>query len=160
MRVPRVSSDGVFSAASSGSGHCRPSHRCCFGIAQRLPKRAQASLPSSIHHLPVRRAACQLGCLAVWQRRHAEYLPGGHSSAAMTFNGQSRAFRVAVPRHGSANQPAQCGSSRNFARWGGHLRKPAAPARKAGRNGLRALAELLLDARSPPRLRREAIPVF
>src|SRR5260370_22802210 len=30
-----------------------------------------ASLQSSIHHLPVRRVDCQLGCLDVWQKRHA-----------------------------------------------------------------------------------------
>jgi hypothetical protein len=29
-----------------------------------------ASRQSSIHHLPVRRAACQLGCPEVWQKHH------------------------------------------------------------------------------------------
>src|SRR5216684_6292756 len=33
--------------------------------------RHPVSLPWSIHHLPVRRANCQLGCLDVWQKRHA-----------------------------------------------------------------------------------------
>jgi hypothetical protein len=37
------------------------------GLAHRHP----ASLQSSIHCLPVGRADCQLGCLDVWQKRHA-----------------------------------------------------------------------------------------
>src|SRR5260370_7391263 len=34
-------------------------------------RRHPASLQLSIHHLPVRRADCQLGCLDVSQNRHA-----------------------------------------------------------------------------------------
>ena len=30
----------------------------------------QASRQSSLHHLPVRRAACQLGCPDMWQKHH------------------------------------------------------------------------------------------
>src|SRR5260370_18016624 len=55
---------GGVAQGSAQSGTWLPRHA---GPVRRHP----ASLQLSIHHLPVRRADCQLGCLDVSQKRHA-----------------------------------------------------------------------------------------
>ena len=49
----------------------------CLRHRAALVHRQPASLQLSIHYLPVGRVDCQLGCLDVWQKRHAQ-TPSAH----------------------------------------------------------------------------------
>src|SRR5437899_4198901 len=48
--------------------------------------RHPASLQLSIHYLPVRRVDCQLDCLGVWQKRHAQ-TPRAPPNSALAYQG-------------------------------------------------------------------------
>jgi hypothetical protein len=67
MRVPNNGS----AYREAGHPHQRPRRATLCTCIQRRTR-------SSLHHLPVRRAGCQLGCLDVWQKHHE--WPSGHRS--------------------------------------------------------------------------------
>src|SRR5882762_3054908 len=60
---------GVWQGVSDGPRHGQSNH----GLGSRLTQRSCTGIQrrSSSQYIPVRRVDCQLGCLDVWQKRHA-----------------------------------------------------------------------------------------
>src|SRR5258708_38959384 len=74
--VPIAPSSSYLTTLRCLAGGFSPLSPLLVPLQTSLPRRAApvhrhpASLQSSIHHLPVRRVNCQLGCPDVWQKRH------------------------------------------------------------------------------------------
>src|SRR5882724_9123856 len=74
--VPIAPSSSYLTTLRCLAGGFSPPSPLLVPLQTWLPRRAApahkhpASLQSSIHHLPVRRVNCQLGCPDVWQKRH------------------------------------------------------------------------------------------
>src|SRR5882724_7098175 len=85
--VPIAPSSTYLTTLRCLAGGFSPPSPLLVPLQTSLPRRAApvhrhpASLQLSIHHLPVRRVDCQLGCPDVWQKRHARTLSVPPNSA-------------------------------------------------------------------------------